>query len=380
MSVKNYSKFLPRSIPVIDNNRLMDRRWADQLETALNNLPPPGAGYVINGSESTFGPMYLYQGADAVKPGIPLPGSLYYALDTGNLYYESASSWQQFSPAFTGDVLKPQGSNTTTLATVNSATGTWGSGIEVPVITVDAKGRITNVFNQAISISGFSPGGSLLSVQYNSGGSFGGVPEFIYDPLGQILYVPNVAASNQVSAGSPLANRVEIQGGGLSQPAVVRSDGADTNVDLLIETRGAGNIILDAPVSVSGGVGAAGQVLTSAGAGVVPVWSDAGRTEVRFDFGDATPKPIVTLPSNTVVTATSIVILTAFDDATATLSLGDSGDPSRFQMTTDNLPQSLGTYSTEPGYEYTSSTGITLTIAPGVSTQGSGMVVVEYEK
>lgn len=55
----------------------------------------------------------------------------------------------------TGDVTgSGPGTVATTLATVNLTTGTFGTGTQVPQITVDAKGRITNVVNVPISESG----------------------------------------------------------------------------------------------------------------------------------------------------------------------------------------------------------------------------------
>lgn len=59
--------------------------------------------------------------------------------------------------ALTGDISAPQGSNTTTLATVNANVGTFGSSSQVAQVTVNAKGLTTAAANVAIdhgSISG----------------------------------------------------------------------------------------------------------------------------------------------------------------------------------------------------------------------------------
>jgi len=62
----------------------------------------------------------------------------------------------------TGDVTgSGTGSFPTTLATVNTTTGVFGNGTTVPQITVDGKGRITNVVNVPISESGI---GTVTSV------------------------------------------------------------------------------------------------------------------------------------------------------------------------------------------------------------------------
>lgn len=55
--------------------------------------------------------------------------------------------------ALVGDVTAPANSNTTTLATVNTSPGTYGSASNVAVVTVNGKGLSTTVSNTAIQIS-----------------------------------------------------------------------------------------------------------------------------------------------------------------------------------------------------------------------------------
>ena len=55
-------------------------------------------------------------------------------------------------PAFTGDVTTSTGSSATTLATVNSNTGSFGSATNIPVITVNGKGLVTAVSTASVSI------------------------------------------------------------------------------------------------------------------------------------------------------------------------------------------------------------------------------------
>lgn len=76
----------------------------------------------------------------------------------------------------TGDVTgSGTGTFPATLATVNLTTGTFGSGILVPQITVDGKGRITNVVNVPIAGSGV---GTVTSVSANG---TQGVTTFVTD-------------------------------------------------------------------------------------------------------------------------------------------------------------------------------------------------------
>ena len=66
-------------------------------------------------------------------------------------------------PALTGDVTSVAGALATTLAASGVTAGTYGSGALVPVITVDAKGRVTAVTTAATS-SGFA---NPMTTQYD---------------------------------------------------------------------------------------------------------------------------------------------------------------------------------------------------------------------
>ena len=79
----------------------------------------------------------------------------------------------------TGDVTASgSGSVATTLATVNSTVGSFGDGSHVPVVTVDAKGRVTAVSTAAVAGGGGSMN-ILNPVNFNLGSCFPGY--WIYD-------------------------------------------------------------------------------------------------------------------------------------------------------------------------------------------------------
>lgn len=63
------------------------------------------------------------------------------------------------------------GSFATTLSATGVAAGTYGSSVVVPVLTVDAKGRITNVVNTSIPGAGTSYVTERVSFKYTSGGA-----------------------------------------------------------------------------------------------------------------------------------------------------------------------------------------------------------------
>lgn len=125
------------------------------------------------------------------------------------------------------------------------------------------------------------------------------------------------------------------------------------------------------------GTGSAGQVLTIVNG--LPAWSDDGASQITFDYGDASPKNLVIVAANTVITSVSIIILTPFTDVAATLAIGDAGDPNRLLATTDNAPSVAGTYTVDPAYKYTGSTQLILTINPGTSSAGNGIILLNYQ-
>lgn len=122
---------------------------------------------------------------------MPNPGDIYYALDTNKTYVTVNGQWVLQSPEFTGDVLIPQSSTVTTLANVNAAPGTYGSNTSIPVITVDAKGRVTSAFSTPISTGPSVAGGPANSLQFNSSGFLDGSSTLTYDSVNDIVYLAN---------------------------------------------------------------------------------------------------------------------------------------------------------------------------------------------
>lgn len=335
---------LPIQVPLTDGRGMIDRRWAFVISEIQNSQPPSGSGFVTDGSATSYGPMTLFQGVDSAKPGIAEPASFYFALDTGKLYRESSGTWSLFSEALTGDVTKPAGSQVTTLASVFASPGTYGSATQTPVLTVDAKGRLTNLWFENITATA-APGGSNGMVQFNNSGVLSGTGQIFYNTVTGGLTFTNPVPTRE--ALSPLAVKGDI---------FVRNSTGSTRLPV-----GAQNQILRADATEATGL----------------KWVDDTSIEVRFNFGDATPKPIATIPANRVVKQATIVILTPFNGPGATLALGS---PNELQTTGDNLPGTSGTYDVEPGIQYGVNTAVTLTISPGVSTQGSGLVTIIIEE
>ena len=80
------------------------------------------------------------------------------------------------------------------------------------------------------------------------------------------------------------------------------------------------------------------------------------------------------------ITLVSIEVTQAFDDANATLTVGDSGDTDR--LVSDDLIDltSTGTYAIQPAYQYTTGSDATINayLNIGSSTTGSAKVLVSY--
>ena len=234
---------IPLNRAIVDQNGYLTVPWSFWFQTQNNYLPPVGEGYVVDGSASSV-TMTLFQGPDNNK-GNPQPGYIYIATDTGKTYVSVGGNWVLQDPAYSGDVTKPAGSQTLTLSTVNANVGTYGSGSTTPVITVDEKGRIINVYSVPNDIPAPSAGGGNGQVQFNNGGLLDGSNNFTFNTSTNVATISNVVSSNittqQLTVGSGNTSTININ----SQIAL------GANYD----------------------AGLAGQVLTSTGPLSAPIWT-----------------------------------------------------------------------------------------------------------
>lgn len=333
----SFSNQLPQGVPFVDRRNMVDYRWIAILNRITAAATPTGTGYVIDGSSETYATMTLYQGAFASRPATPSAGSIFFSLDTGEIFYESSGDWRRLDTPLTGDVSKPADSNVVTLNTVNLSPGTWGSSTSYPVITVNEKGLVTNVTVEPFTPASNAPGAPNYSVQFNDAGVFAGQNTFVYNPTTQTLQVRNVFVGDEIAFADPVPTRT----------------------NLLPTQTGLENYSL----------------LTN---GTDVFWAASRTIDIPFQWNVISTFPLITVPADVVVKNVTTYIEEAFDGSGATLTIGDAVDNSSLQNNID--PYEAAGYSSTPVAKYSTATAISLYINPGTATQGYGLISIELQQ
>ena len=113
-----------------------------------------------------------------------------------------------------------------------------------------------------------------------------------------------------------------------------------------------------------------GSLLTN-----VPV---TGQFSMNFSYANTSPLNTVIIPTGKTVTSATVVVVTPFDGVTSKLSLGTVANANSILATTDILATVNGTYTAYPAVRYGANTQLVLGIIPGTSTQGDGVLVINY--
>jgi trimeric autotransporter adhesin len=186
MSTTGPRSQIPLNRAIVDQNGYLTVPWSFWFQSQNAGLAPAGTGYVIDGSAAQV-TMTLFQGVDSQK-GSAQNGYIFFALDTGKTYVSVGNQWVLQDPAYTGDVTKSQGSTVTSLANVFGSPGTYGASSQIPVLTIDSKGRVIGV---SLVQATASAGGANNEVQFNNGGVISGTAGITYDGNNQAFVFSN---------------------------------------------------------------------------------------------------------------------------------------------------------------------------------------------
>lgn len=177
----------PQAYDLVGPDGKLTYQWWFFFQQLLKALPPIGA----SGVTTTTAPMNMAWGLD-INKGVPTAGNVYLAYDTGKVYIGDGSTYHVEFPAITGDATKPVGSEVLTLNTVNYSPGTYGDGFNIPVVSVNAKGLVTNITLEPVSAGAVPAAGSTGMVQFNNAGNLAASGSFTYSISGDQLSVTNL--------------------------------------------------------------------------------------------------------------------------------------------------------------------------------------------
>ena len=112
------------------------------------------------------------------------------------------------------------------------ANGIYGSNVQIPVISVDPNGRISNISTVAASsqsLAGVVAGGVDDSIQYNVNGSFAGTNKFKYNPTSSVLSLEGFLNVDNATIPDFTTTRIKVEDS-LSLPNLTNSERDSLNV------------------------------------------------------------------------------------------------------------------------------------------------------
>jgi len=166
---------------------------------------------------------------------------------------------------------------------------------------------------------------------------------------------------------------------------VINSDSAGTGADWKISiARPTSGMTADWSLTLPTTPGSAAQVLSTNGSGVTS-WVSAASTAAcwsvdttSFAFGSSSTVTMFTLPANAVIDRVTIIVDTAFD-GTANLSVGISGNASKYAASSDSDLAQLDRYDIpNQSVADVSTEALEIAYSAGGATVGAGRVLVTY--
>jgi hypothetical protein len=219
-------------------------------------------------------------GRDSAGPGVPES-----ILLNATLSMDGAGNLQR--AALTGDITAPAGSNATTLATVNSTVGSFGTATQVGQFTVNGKGLTTAAANVAIAIPSTAITDFVEASQDVIGALLitSGDLTWTYNDAANTLSA--VVANNAITYAkmqdiSATQRVIGKNSAGAGDPEEVT---ASQVIDWIGSTRGS-VLYRGAAGWAALTPGTSGFALTSQGAGADPIWSAASAVVADGDKGD----------------------------------------------------------------------------------------------
>lgn len=170
----------------------------------------------------------------------------------------------------------------TRLPSSGATAGTYGTGSLIPVVTVDATGRVTSISTTASTPGAAQPGGANTNIQFNDSGSLGGIAGLSFNKTSNTLSVGattlnstmwNASANNSTYLNGQLAsyytNAGNLNAGTLNY-ARIPANIVNTSASFTFTAAQAFNnqVTFGSTIVAGSSVGLSGQVLTSNGTGV----------------------------------------------------------------------------------------------------------------
>lgn len=101
--------------------------------------------------------------------------------------------------------------------------------------------------------------------------------------------------------------------------------------------------------------------------------------EVPFALDDASPISLGMIPACARVIARRVIVEETFDGSAPTIVIGDAGTADRLMTDSDSDLTAVADYEVrEPAVLYADETELLATLVPDSSTQGAGVILVEY--
>jgi hypothetical protein len=148
---------IPLGFGLTGKDGFVTQPWAFWLQTLAPGGGLPNTGYVLDGTSTIPGATTIFQDVLSNRR-TGASQNIFFSKDTGAIYtVNTVGDWQLQSPEYIGDVTKPAFSNELSLKNVLSTPGIFGDSANIPVLTVDAKGRITAITTAPSTGGGLRP-------------------------------------------------------------------------------------------------------------------------------------------------------------------------------------------------------------------------------